>query len=129
MTGAITGGCLCGEVEFATDAEHLWCAHCHCTMCQQAHGAAFVTWAGYPEDAVTLSGKKLVWYQSSTEAERGFCGQCGTTLFFRSKKWPGELHIARSLIQGSCGPQPKGHAYYDTHVAWIDDSKTLPVLT
>ena len=123
----VSGHCLCGEVKFSTEAEHLWCAHCHCTMCQLGHGAAFVTWAGYPDNAVTLTDSRLVWYQSSKEGERGFCGQCGTTLFFRSTRWPGELHIATGLIQGKTNPQPTGHAHYDTHFSWVTELNDLPV--
>ncbi len=128
MTTPAGGHCLCGEVTFSINTEHLWCAHCHCTMCQQAHGAAFVTWTGYPDDAITLNDNKLVWYQSSKEGQRGFCSQCGTTLFFRSVNWPGELHIATSLIRG-VNLQPQGHAFYDTHVSWIEQLDHLPVLS
>jgi len=95
-------------------------------MCQFAHGAAFVTWVGYPVDAVELKEDFLQWYQSSEKAERGFCKACGTTLFFKSSKWPGELHIARALIEGELDREPEGHAHYDTHVAWVATDDDLP---
>ncbi len=37
------------------------------------------------KDAVVIAGD-VTWYQSSTEAERGFCAQCGSALFKRQKK-------------------------------------------
>ena len=49
MTTRYEGACLCGQVRFAIVPPTKWCAHCHCTMCRRAHGAAFVTWIGVPE--------------------------------------------------------------------------------
>ena len=37
------GGCLCGDVRFTVDWPSKWIAHCHCSMCRRAHGAAYVT--------------------------------------------------------------------------------------
>ena len=126
MREAISGKCFCGKVSFKTDAEHLWCAHCHCTMCQIAHGAAFVTWVGYLAASVDVVGDDLQWFQSSAEAERAFCKCCGTTLFFRSSRWPGELHIARALIRNESGPAPQVHAHDDTRVPWVHLDDGLP---
>ena len=123
----IFGQCLCGRVSFSTNAASIWCAHCHCRMCQFAHGAAFVTWIGLAADAVEIRDDELQWYQSSAEAERGFCRQCGTSLFFRSSKWPGELHVARALIEGDIDREPGGHSFYDSHVTWVSTDDDLPV--
>ena len=86
-----TGGCQCGAVRFRVEPPTLFCCHCHCAWCRRAHGAAFVTWFGAPEAAFSLTSGAdgLRWYSSSAESERGFCGACGTTLFFRSKLAPG----------------------------------------
>ncbi|MGE5337814.1 MAG: GFA family protein, partial [Gemmatimonadota bacterium] len=43
------GSCLCGAVGFEFELPPKWVAHCHCTQCQRAHGAAFVTWVGVDE--------------------------------------------------------------------------------
>lgn len=69
--------------------------------------------------AITDQGKLLNWYKSSPEAERGFCSQCGTSLFFRSTNWPGELHIARALVTGEMDRLPAKHSFYDSHVDWM----------
>lgn len=51
--GIIEGGCLCGAVRYVITLPTKWCAHCHCSMCRRAHGAAFVTWAGVPSQSFT----------------------------------------------------------------------------
>lgn len=38
--------CLCGDITLAATLPSLWAAHCHCSLCRRAHGAAFVTWVG-----------------------------------------------------------------------------------
>ena len=120
------GSCLCGAVQFRVEAPTLWCAHCHCTMCQLAHGAAFVTWVGTAADRITIDESRLMWHGSSDKAERGFCKSCGSSLFFRSERWPGEVHVTRANFRGDIDREPEGHAFYDTHVAWFPITDELP---
>jgi len=68
----------------------------------------------------------LNWHSSSEKAERGFCSRCGSSLFFRSAKWPGELHIARANFTGPIDREPQAHAYFDTHASWFAVSDGLP---
>lgn len=118
---SMQGGCLCGSVTFVVSAASKWVAHCHCNLCQRAHGAGVVTWVGTQEDSVTISdpGQRLTWYASSERGERAFCNQCGTSLFFRGIKWPGELHIARALFTGDVDRNPDGHAHEESRVDWL----------
>ena len=122
----ITGQCLCGAVSFDLRPEIKWVAHCHCSQCRRAHGAAFVTWVGVDDSLVNIDSQNLEWYQSSAQAQRGFCKQCGSTLFFRSENWPGELHIARANIIDELKQQPQLHAYFDSHVDWLCINDQIP---
>ncbi|NQZ10396.1 MAG: GFA family protein [Algicola sp.] len=119
---SIHGSCLCGEVTFTYQPPSLWSAHCHCSLCQKAHGAAFVTWVGFNEQRMQISASDgaLRWYASTPQAQRGFCHECGSTLFFRSSRWPGEIHVVRANINSKVDLQPKAHVYWDTHVNWFE---------
>ena len=125
-----TGHCLCGAVGFSLDWPSKWVAHCHCTQCRRAHGAAFVTWIGMAEDRVRIDDARsqLRWFASSPGAERGFCARCGSSLFFRSARWPGELHLAHGNLDGEADRAPMAHVFWDTHVDWasIDTADALP---
>ena len=107
----------------------IWCAHCHCNMCKKAHGAGYVTWVGFKQEQVTFSADndQLIWYESSAGAQRGFCQQCGSSLFFRSEKWAGELHIALGVIDDEIDRKPQANVFFDNHVDWmpIDESLKL----
>ena len=60
MTAAVvTGSCLCGAVSFEFELPTLFAGHCHCTMCQRAHGAGFVTWVGVREDGFRITAGVL----------------------------------------------------------------------
>jgi hypothetical protein len=97
-------------------------------MCRRAHGAAFVSWVGM-EDArckIADPSGSLRWFASSQAAERGFCSRCGSTLFFRSSRWPGELHIVLSNFDGPVDRAPQAHVFFDTHVDWLAINDELP---
>lgn len=124
------GSCLCGDIRFTVDWPSKWVAHCHCTLCRRAHGAAFVTWLGIENDRARIDdpAAALRWYVSSPGAERGFCAHCGSSLFFRSDRWPGELHIVLANLAGEADRAPMAHVFWETHVDWamIDPGDGLP---
>ena len=123
----IHGSCLCGTIEFSASLPSKWCAHCHCSMCRKAHGAGYVTWVGFEQDRVsfTRGEDQLAWYESSPGAQRGFCRQCGSSLFFRSKRWAGELHIALGCINDAIDRQPQANVFFDKHVEWMPLDESL----
>lgn len=123
------GACLCEAVVFEIRPPSLWCAHCHCGMCRRAHGAAFVTWLGVPAQqfAVVKGEEHLQWFASSPEAQRGFCGRCGSTLLFQSTRWAGEMHVVLANIKNEVDRQPSAHVFFDSHVDWCAVNDDLPV--
>lgn len=105
-----------------------WVAHCHCTRCQRAHGAAFVTWVGVDANAATIHDPQAVlkWFNHPGGGDRAFCSCCGSSLFFKGPRWPGELHIARALVNEPFDYPPEVHSCYDTHVDWFAVVDGLP---
>ena len=97
-------------------------------MCRRAHGAAFVTWVSAPADQLKVDDpqQQLVGYASSPGALRQFCRRCGSSLFFRAERWPGEVHVARANVDGPLDRAPQMHGYYDTHVDWFSVNDDLP---
>ena len=118
----LTGGCLCGTVRFEVTPPTKWCAHCHCSLCRRAHGAAFVTWFGVERSqfGLTQGSDDLQWYQSTSVARRGFCSRCGSTIFFESERWADEVHIALAHMDGPIDRQPTAHVFFDAHVDWVE---------
>lgn len=73
------------------------------------------------------SDSALQWHESSPGARRGFCKVCGTSLFFESKKWPDETHIALGCIDEPHSFKPSAHANYDTRVSWMAVDEGLKI--
>jgi hypothetical protein len=116
---SVTGACLCGELRYRVRLPARWVAHCHCSYCRRAHGAAFVTWVGLArEDFELLQADSLCWYASSTEARRGFCARCGATCLFESGHWPDETHVTLASLDSAAGLEPQAHAYWSSRASW-----------
>ena len=124
----MTGGCLCGAVRYEVTPPSLFHAHCHCAWCRRAHGAAFVTWVGAAEARFRLvaGADRLRWHASTAQSRRGFCANCGTTLFFASALCPGEMHVTRASFDGEVDRDPGLHCFYDQRVAWAAVGDSLP---
>ena len=80
-TDRIEGHCLCGAVTVRATPKRLNVEACHCTMCRRWSGLAYLGVQCGSE--VEIEGEEhVVRYRSSEWAERGFCGVCGSNLFF-----------------------------------------------
>lgn len=128
MPTYLTGSCLCGGVRFELEQPARFCAHCHCANCRRAHGAAFVTFAGFVDDQCRIvAGEDLLThYRTNTDATRSFCSRCGSTLFYSGPRWAGEIHVARANIEGDQVLRPQAHAYADRHPDWHEITDDLP---
>ena len=116
-----SGRCLCGAISFRAKLPSKWVAHCHCTLCQRSSGAGFVTWVGLESEHAEVVDPqfRLVWFRSSERGERGFCSHCGSTIFFRSPRWPGELHVTLANFDEPIDRSPQAHVFWDSHVEWL----------
>ena len=77
-----TGGCLCGAVRYEIEGGLREVIGCHCGQCQRTHGNFAAYTATAKERLVFLDQRGLAWYQSSDTARRGFCRECGASLFW-----------------------------------------------
>ena len=79
------GNCLCNQVQISTPSDNQKIGACHCGMCRRWGGSALLVVECGSE--VSFSGaENITRYQSSEWAERGFCKQCGTHLFYHLKQ-------------------------------------------
>jgi hypothetical protein len=79
------GQCLCGKVKVKAVQLTLMAGACHCQYCQKWGGGPFLTLDAGTE--VKLDGACFIsTFNSSDWAERGFCNNCGTHLFYRLKQ-------------------------------------------
>lgn len=102
-----TGSCLCGRIRYSVSGPLRPVVACHCGQCRKSSGH-FVAATSAPRNMVTITGTPS-WYHSSTSARRGFCGTCGSSLFWDG---PGaNLSIHTGTLDGATGLQLIGHIY------------------
>ncbi|HEV7276584.1 MAG TPA: GFA family protein [Devosiaceae bacterium] len=70
-----SGGCLCGAVRYEVRGEPFKVGLCHCTVCRQITGSAFLAFGDWKAEQFTYSG------EVASYAGRSFCPTCGARLF------------------------------------------------
>ncbi len=76
------GSCLCGAVQVRVQGDLPRPTACHCTACRK-HSGHYEASIDIPRTKLQIGGEDQVsWYQSSAKVRRGFCGTCGSTLFW-----------------------------------------------
>lgn len=101
------GGCLCGAVSYAVTGPLRPVIACHCSQCRKSSGH-FVAATSAHRDDVVIEGE-VTWFPSSRTARRGFCGVCGSNLFWDG---PGaNLSIHAGTLDGPTGLTIAGHIF------------------
>ena len=91
-----SGSCLCGKVRYEVDGPLRPVVACHCSQCRKQSGHFYAA-TNAPDQAIKIFGQSnLTWYESSSDARRGFCSVCGSALF-----WKKESDDFTSILAGS----------------------------
>ena len=77
-----TGGCQCNAVRFEVRGPLRDVVLCHCGMCRRTHGHIGAYTNARRGDVTLVESRGLKWYQSSDFARRGFCTECGGSVFW-----------------------------------------------
>src|SRR5207253_1303559 len=83
---------------------------CHCTQCRRMTGHIMAATAARRADFSLVSDGELKWYVSSVEARRGFCGRCGSTLFWEGVGLDG-ISIAAGTLDDTRGLKIACHVF------------------
>ena len=117
----MTGGCLCGQVRYSTNAEPAFIGVCHCTHCQKQTGTAFSVLVGVPKSAMKTQGRLKIFHDkgdSGQPVERNFCPECGSPIFSEVAVMPGVTFIKAGTLDDTTWLDPKVHVYCDSAERW-----------
>lgn len=119
------GKCLCGAVTLEIP-EVRSVGVCHCNMCRR--------WGGGPFFAVDFAGpigiegaEHVTRYASSDWAERAFCGNCGTHLFYALKS-PEHYAVPAGLFDETA-LEMTGQIFIEEKPAYYDLANDTPKQT
>lgn len=105
-----TGSCACGAVKYEVTGDPTKVTFCHCSKCRRWHGHVGA-YAAAPREGFRLSEQRgLRWYALSDKVRRGFCGECGSSLFWDEDGDP-RISFCAGTVDAPTGLVAKAHIY------------------
>lgn len=104
------GSCLCGAVSFEVSGPLPQPVACHCSKCRKFSGHIEASTDVAKSGLSVFEEGELKWFQSSDKVRRGFCAQCGSSLFFDPlfHDWIG---VSMGAFDGPTGTSLERHIF------------------
>lgn len=129
MSSVSTGRCLCGNVRYQCSGEPVMTGNCHCRDCQRASGAAYITGFFFSRDAVSIAGEVRyfdVKADSGNTFSRGFCPNCGSSLFGVSTGFSHLIGVRATTLDDPGRHRPRVNIFVESAPSWHVLDETLP---
>lgn len=123
-----TGSCLCGGIQYEINGPLTDVLNCHCSMCRKLHASAFRTRAKVQSsDWRTLKGQELLkFYESSPGEHKGFCSNCGSSLYTKFDATPDIYGFPLGTLDTDPGVKPGRHVFVRSKAPWFEITDDLP---
>jgi hypothetical protein len=125
----LKGGCICGAVRYECHTAPIFSGNCHCSDCQKASGGGYSSSFFLPEAAVTITGDvkyHAVKGGSGNEVSRGFCPNCGSSLFGKPAVLAGLIGIRAGSLDDPSQYQPAMDIFTANAQPWVFLDPNLP---
>lgn len=119
------GQCLCKSVTIeAPDVDEV--GLCHCSMCRRWGGGPM--FAVHVPEAISVDGAdNITAFQSSDWAQRAFCKNCGTNLYY--KLLPSDEYILSAGLFQDRDFALTGQIFIDEKPGWYALANETPTMT
>jgi hypothetical protein len=98
-----SGRCLCGAVTYTVTGPLRDVTDCHCERCRRFTGHHMAASAAAVADLhIEDGGGRLTWHPVPGAAY-GFCGTCGSSLFWRADSDPGRMSVCAGTLDAPTG--------------------------
>jgi hypothetical protein len=123
-----SGRCICGAVAFEVTGPLRDVVLCHCTECRRWAGHAWAATASRVGDLDLTEDRGLRWIDSPDsvhDARRGFCGECGSSLFWQvpGSDW---ISISAGCLDGPTGIRTVRQIWTASHGDYYELDERLP---
>ena len=127
--GKALGGCLCGKVRYEIKGRLRDVVNCHCSKCRRFSGNFGAYTSVKKEQLVLLEDSTLKWYRSIKDetpgVHRGFCSECGSSLFWDPRD-QGHIAVAAGSLDEPTGLKTLGHIWLDQAGDYYELNDDLP---
>jgi hypothetical protein len=121
----VKGSCECKSVVFELDGILRPSIACHCSQCRKTSGHYWSVTKIEIEKFNLLMDSGLKWYSSSEEAKRGFCKECGSSLFFKFNN-EDMIYVGSGTLDGKTNLKTGMHIFVASKGDYYDISDELP---
>ena len=118
------GGCLCGRVRYTVRGPLRGILLCHCGQCRRVHSYVGAFSSAARADIDLQGAESIVWF--AERGRRGFCGICGSSLFFEPAG-EARLAISAGTLDQPTGLEVMGHEYVANKADYVRIDDGLPV--
>ena len=123
-----SGRCICGAVAFDVRGELRDVHFCHCTECRRWAGHAWAATETAWADLDFSEKRGLRWIDSPDsvwDARRGFCSECGSSLFWQV---PGDdrVSLAAGCLDGPTGLETTQQIWTDSAGDYYELDERIP---
>lgn len=130
----LEGSCHCRAVRFSLESRHAVPYQlCYCTVCRKTQGGGgyAINLAG-DANSLEVDGRRHMrtfhailreadGTEARSEAERTFCGVCGSALWLYDKRWPELIHPFASAIDSELPvPPERTHLMLGFKANWVE---------
>ena len=123
---SFTGSCKCGDITYRVSGKVRSVVNCHCGLCRKINGSAFSTYVAVADDDFEILQGEPRNNRISSNAEKNFCGNCGTPLFNRNPKYAGLTILHLGSIDEPLGLAPTYNIYTESKLDWLE---SIPDIT
>jgi hypothetical protein len=125
----ITGGCLCKAVRYSISAAPIVTRTCWCRVCQYIGAGSATVNAGFPSEALTVSGELrdyVMAADSGNVMHRRFCPACGTHLFTASEARPHLVFVRAGTLDDPELARPAMTIWTASAPSWAHFDERIP---
>jgi len=98
-----TGGCLCGAVTYSVTGGLRDVINCYCERCRRFTGHYLAATSAAAADVTIEDPTLQVTWHPVDGASYGFCGSCGSSLFWRADASPTTIWLCAGSLEPPTG--------------------------
>lgn len=119
MPQTLSAKCACGAVTANLTGPFRDAVACHCETCRRQSGHYVAATCIDARGLHLLTCERLKWWEVSEKAQRGFCADCGSLMFWRETESE-NVSVFMGCIDGPTGIKLQNHIFLEEKGDYYD---------
>ena len=127
------GGCSCGQLRYRLRGAPMFTHACHCHLCQQATGSAFILHSMIEGDLFDVTAGDLASFVGPSGSGRRHivkrCPSCGDPIVSYFGKSEKLAVVKTGTLDDPSALPPEAHIFVDSKLPWLTLDDGMPQFT